>query len=138
VIFLVLDSSVVLKWFHRANELHLHQADGLRRLVERGDIEVVVPSIFLLEMVNIPAGKWGMRADALSALVDAVLALEFTVEDVNLHAVAQWAAAGLSAYDACYVVAAQARSVPLITADEQIPAVAPAIATHLRDWSPGA
>jgi predicted nucleic acid-binding protein len=45
--------------------------------------------------------------------------------------VARWAANGLTAYDAAYVVVAEQAGVKLITDDEQIVASAPTVAAAL-------
>lgn len=78
------------------------------------------------------AGRcWHLPAEALDELARTLAKLDVELEDPDLRSIARWTAAGLSAYDATYVALAEARAVQLTTDDEQILAVAPAIASRL-------
>ena len=127
----VLDASVVVKWFHAAGERHVAQARALRKRFELGELDVVAPSLLPLELVNVAGRRWSWEAAALDGLAIAFEQLGFALVDADLRVVARWTAAGLSACDAAYVAVAEERELPLVTDDERILAIAPAVAVPL-------
>ena len=127
----VLDASVVLKWFRADGERHVEPARSLRRAFEAGDLIVFAPSLLRLEILNVAGRRWRWIE---SALVDLAAALE----DVALELiepeptrVAHWTGQGLTAYDATYVVAAEASHAPLVTDDDLVVSVAGEVAIPL-------
>ncbi len=120
----VLDASVVLKWFRTEGERHLEQALGLRRAFEAGDLTVFAPPLLWLEIVNVAARRWHWSARQLDDLATQLPSLGFVMVEPALVEVSRWAAAGLSAYDATYVAAAEEVGVALITDDAGILEVA--------------
>jgi predicted nucleic acid-binding protein len=130
----VLDASVVLKWFARGRERERRHAGKLRRDHERGAISVLVPPLLFLESVNVAARGWRWGEDALLDLVDALRGLLLDVREPELEMVAVWAARGLSAYDAAYVALAETLSTELVTDDETIVEIAPEVAVPLASY----
>lgn len=129
----VLDASVVLKWFRGEDERHLAAARSLRAEFEAGALAVLAPPLLRLELVNVAARRWGWGEEALEALAAALEQVGFQFAEPELGRVARWAARGLTAYDAAYVALAEAEAIRLITDDDLIVAVAPAVATALAD-----
>jgi predicted nucleic acid-binding protein len=129
----VLDASVVLKWFRGAGERHLGRARSFRAAFEAGELIVVAPPLLRLEIVNVAARRWRFALAALVELAAALEELGFEIVEPQLARVAYWAARGLTAYDAAYVALAEARRTPLVTDDDLILAVAGEIATALGD-----
>jgi predicted nucleic acid-binding protein len=130
---LVLDASVVLKWFHRAGERHLEQARSLRAEYERGELLVRAPPLLRLELINVAGRRWLWRQRALVRLALALDRLGFELVEPDLARVARWTARGLTAYDAAYVAVAEAGGVPLVTDDDLVLGLAAPIAEALRD-----
>ena len=130
---IVLDASVVLKWFNPTAEPGAAEALGHRQRYERGAISVTVPSLLFLEILNIAGRRWHWGEEALLELASALDDLGFDVGEAELDAIAEWVGRGLTAYDAAYVALAAARSCDLITDDAQILAAAPSIASSLID-----
>ena len=128
---MVLDASVVLKWFGPHDEALVAQAGVLRRRYEQGDLFVTVPSLLFLELLNVAGRRWGWGDAALLQLAEALQTLGFDVGEAELGTVAAWVAKGLTAYDAAYVALAEARYVSLISDDDQILEVAASIASPL-------
>jgi predicted nucleic acid-binding protein len=129
----VLDASVVLKWFHSEGERHLDAARSLRAEFEAGELLVFAPPLLRFELVNVAGRRWGW---AESALVEFALGLEelgFEFIDPELERVAIWTARGLTAYDAAYVAVAEENALRLITDDELIVDVAGELATGLAE-----
>jgi predicted nucleic acid-binding protein len=120
----VLDASVVLKWFHREGESGSEAAQRLRDQFEAGDLHVVAPPLLWLEILNVAARRWRWGQVQLEELAAALPELGFELIDPKLSEVAEWAARGLTAYDAAYVAAAEAAGVPLVTDDAEICRVA--------------
>jgi predicted nucleic acid-binding protein len=120
----VLDASVVLKWFHQEGEANANAARKLRRDFEAGELRVLAPPLLWLEIINVAARRWRWSASQLDRLACSLPELGFEEIEPELDGVAEWAARGLTAYDAAYVAAAEEAGVPLITDDAEICRVA--------------
>jgi predicted nucleic acid-binding protein len=129
----VLDASVVLKWFRTEGERHLDPARSLRAMFEAGQLAVLAPPLLRLEIVNVAGRRWQWDESELVDLAVALDELGFEFEEPDLPRVATWTARGLTAYDAAYVALAEARATPLITDDDLVVAVAGDIANALSD-----
>src|SRR5437660_8741161 len=128
----VLDASVVLAWFA---SIERAPGDGRRRLraeFESGDLEVIAPTLIHLEILNVAGRRWGWDPASLQDLAEGLDDLMFELVEPELSAVARWVAGGLTAYDAAYVAVAEAAAVPLITGDQTILGLAPAIARPVQ------
>ena len=129
----VLDASVVLKWFHSEGERHLDAARSLRAEFEAGELLVFAPPLLRLELVNVAGRRWGWAESALVELALALGELGFEFVEPELERVAIWTARGLTAYDAAYVAIAEEHALRLVTDDERIVDVAGELATGLAD-----
>lgn len=127
----VLDASVLVKWFKTAGEQHVIAARRLRGRFERGELLIVVPPLLFLELLNLAARRWAWGEVRLEQLATRLEALGLEVQEPPLTRVAHWSSLGLTAYDACYVALAEARRVALVTADDRILAVAQGIARSI-------
>lgn len=128
---LVLDASVVIKWWHTEGEDHLDEAQALQASFEAGELLAVAPSLLQIEIVNAFARRWTWPEEGLLALARALKAARFELENPDLESVARWTARGLTAYDASYVALAESRGIELVTDDESIVARAGGIARSL-------
>jgi predicted nucleic acid-binding protein len=127
----VLDASVVLKWFHSDGERHLEPARSLRSAFEAGELLVFAPPLLGLEILNVAGRRWRWIESDLVELALALNELGFELIEPELSRVAYWTARGLTAYDAAYVAVAEANKAPLVTDDDRIVAVADEVATAL-------
>jgi len=127
----VLDASVVLKWFHGEGERNLEPALELRGSFEKGELHVLAPPLLWLEILNVAARSWRWNGDRMSRLAASLPELGFEMVEPELETVAHWAAAGLTSYDAAYVTVAEGAGVSLVTDDSQIVDLAPGIALSL-------
>jgi predicted nucleic acid-binding protein len=130
---LVLDASVVLKWFDGAEERQQAAARSLREQYLGGRVRILAPRLLMLEVLNVVGRRWRWSGDALGAVASSLDALRFELLDPQLAEVARWTAQGLSAYDAAYVVVAEAAGASLVTDDAKVLATAPRIARPLAD-----
>lgn len=127
----VLDASVLLKWFHTDGEADVEQATRLRSAFEAGQLNVLVPSLVWLELLNVAARRFRWSLDPLERLANQLQGFGFTVIEPDLGRVARWAAVGMTAYDAAYVAVAEQSGAQLITADAELVRLAPGVATAL-------
>ena len=127
----VLDASVVLKWFHTDGERQVEEARELRDRFETGELYVLAPSLLWLELVNVAARRWRWSGKQLDRLAAELPYLGFETVQPGLGRLAAWAATGLSAYDAAYVTVAEEAGVHLVTDDAEIVVAAPELATAL-------
>jgi predicted nucleic acid-binding protein len=121
---LLIDSSVLVKWVHRAGESEVDEAQALRAAHISGDIEARIIDLALYEVGNVllRALKWapGDVADQLDDLV--------TICGPPLVVTAEWLRLAsrladlhnLSFYDGSWAAAAAALKVPLVTADRRL------------------
>lgn len=129
----VLDASVVAKWFRSTNERRVVEALALRTAFGSGEIEVIAPSLLPLELINIAGRKWHWARAQLEALAHEIEELGFEFVEPDLRSVARLTAAGLTAYDAAYVAIADDHELQLVTDDERLVAVVPHVAVALAD-----
>lgn len=127
----VLDASVVLKWFHSKGEENIEAARRLRERFEAGELRALAPPLLWLEMLNVAARRWGWGEDRLEQLATSLPELGFELLEPELSDIARWSASGLTAYDASYVAVAERAGVELITDDAEIVRVAPKLAIAL-------
>jgi predicted nucleic acid-binding protein len=128
---LVLDASVLAKWFHTEQETGLNAALDLMNEYEAGELIVVVPPLLHLELLNLARRSWAATESQLVEFTRTMLDYRFAVQQPDLVAVARWTARGLTAYDACYVALAEERRTAVVTADRQMLSVAGALAMAL-------
>ncbi|MGH7640198.1 MAG: type II toxin-antitoxin system VapC family toxin [Candidatus Dormibacteria bacterium] len=133
----VLDASVVLKWF-TAERRGFFEAREMRDDYEAGQLSVVVPSLFFLELLNVAGRRWRWEAKAVVELAETLADLSFEVSEPELPSVASWVSRGLTPYDAAYVALAEKRELGLVTDDAAIVEVAPDISRRLAASSPSA
>jgi predicted nucleic acid-binding protein len=127
----VLDASVVLKWFAPRKERGAKQARAIRTSYQEGQLRIVEPPLLILEILNVAGRRWRWDEPQLRSLAGAVEELGFEFALPDWTQVASWVARGLTAYDAVYVALAEGLRVPLITDDASIIAMAPDIAVRL-------
>ena len=129
----VLDASVVAKWFRSTNERRVAEARGLRTTYGNGEVGVIAPSLLPLELINIAGRKWHWARVQLEALAHEIEELGFEFVEPDLRSVARLTAAGLTAYDAAYVAIAEDHELQFVTDDERLAAAVPHVAIALAD-----
>ncbi|HEY2166008.1 MAG TPA: type II toxin-antitoxin system VapC family toxin [Jatrophihabitantaceae bacterium] len=120
----LVDTSVLIKWFHADGEAELSQARTLRKAHEDGRIDAHILDLGVYEVGNVlvrslrwPAGEVAEQLDDLLAVVGAPLAmtqpwLRVAADMAHTHT--------LSYYDACWAAAAAGLTVPLVSADRRL------------------
>lgn len=119
---IVLDSSVILKWF--LAEAGRKKALTLRKKHEQGKLQVCISRFLFLEITNVLLYKAFLPLEKCLACLRQLsqyqmMAFEFCLPD--LEKIAQVARKHeISAYDASYVVLARSLNCKLVTADKKL------------------
>lgn len=119
----VLDTSVVIKWF-RQGEILADRALALRTAYLHGDVQIAVPALLAYEITNVLRYKQDLTTDQVGDAVQSLF-------DMGLTWVAPTAALmrrsaelarehNVTAYDAAFAVVAEGLAAIFITADERL------------------
>jgi predicted nucleic acid-binding protein len=124
VIRLLVDTSVVIKWFHAEGESELDEARALRRAHVAGDLDAHILDLATYEVGNVLARalRWSPSdvADQLDDLL-AILGPPLVMTSAWLREAARLAHAyTLSFYDASWAATAAVLSIPLVSADRRL------------------
>ncbi len=121
---LLVDTSVLIKWFHSEGESQVTEARALREAARRGEVETRVIDLALYEMGNVllRSLSWS-GSDVADQLDDLVLIcgspLAVTADWFRQAAIVA-SANDLTFYDACWAASAQALGVSLVSSDDQL------------------
>lgn len=121
---LLLDTSVLIKWFHGDGEPELAEARALRSAHISGDLDAHVLDLAMYEVGNVLVRvlRW-TASDVADQLDDlrAVVGEPLTMTSEWLRRAAELAAGrGLSFYDASWAATASALGMPLVSADKRL------------------
>jgi predicted nucleic acid-binding protein len=118
---LLVDTSVLIKWFHSEGESELEEARAIRNATQRGDVESRVIDLALYELGNVLLRSLGWKgsdvADQLDDLVVICGAPLAVTAEWFRHAATIGATHGLTFYDAAWAAAAEALGVSLVSSD---------------------
>lgn len=120
----LLDTSVLIKWFHHEGEAEVEAARAIRDAHRLGDLDVLILDLAVYELGNVlvRALKWpgGRVADQLDDLL-AMCGTPLVFGAVWMREAARLAADhGLSFCDGAWAAAAEGLRVPLISADKKL------------------
>lgn len=121
---LLVDTSVLIKWFHSEGESELIEARAIRDATRRGEIEARVIDLAIYEMGNVLLRSLHWSASDVADQLDDLI----VVCGAPLAIAAAWfrqaadigATHGLTFYDACWAAAAQALGISLVSVDAQL------------------
>ena len=121
---LLIDTSVLIKWFHSEGESELPQARALRSAHAAGELDAHMLDLAAYEVGNVLSRALGWTgADVADQLDDlhAILGPPLVMTPVWLRRAATLAHThALSFYDASWAAAAVELAIPLISADRQL------------------
>ena len=121
---IVLDASIAIKWFSSINEEHVENALAIQEKHVSGEISIIVPDLFFLEVLNafITKSKFGIEDISIVRDVLFKMNLEIKYPDNTLLTVASEIAVkeGLTIYDAVYIAVAKSCDAILYTEDKKI------------------
>ena len=123
VLNVVLDTSVIIKWF-RQEEVLAGQALAWREAYHQGRAVVSVPSLVVYELSNVMRYKGEMTTkqvqDALLSFYDMGLEQVFPSGQVMCRAVEIAREYDITVYDATFVALAESLDASFVTADENL------------------
>ncbi len=121
---LLLDTSVLVKWFHTVGEGDILEARALRAAHASRELEAHILDLGLYELGNVLVRGLGWSAVEVSDQLDDVFDIvgpPIVFERSWFGDAAQMAEAHtLTFYDACWAAAARALTIPLVSADRQL------------------
>ncbi len=121
---LLVDTSVLIKWFHEAGESELDEARALRDAHIRGDLNAHVLDLAIYEVGNVLARALRWTATDISDQLDDLLAIvgaPIAMAQEWLRGAAELAERHtLSFYDASWAASAGALGVSLVSADRRL------------------
>ena len=121
---MLVDTSVLIKWFHDAGESEVAEARAIRDAHVRGDLDAHVLDLAVYEVGNVlgwalkwAAGDVGDQLDDLLTIVGSPIVMaQSWLREAAVLAETQT----LSFYDASWAAAAAALGVSLVSADRQL------------------
>jgi predicted nucleic acid-binding protein len=124
----LVDTSVLIKWFHQEGETEVAAARVIRDAHARGDLQVHILDLAVYEIGNVlvRALRWDARraADQLDDLLTIVGMPLRPALDWLRHAAALAEAHTLSYYDASWAATAEGLGIRLVSADRRLRAAA--------------
>ncbi len=119
---LVLDSSVIVKWF--SQEEYTDKALIIREKFLKGNPSIIVPDIQIYEIANaLRYNKTFQKTEvknAVKSLIDIGLPIFVPTKDIIEEAVEVSFEFDISFYDAYFVALARRLNLPMVTADEKL------------------
>lgn len=121
---LVVDSSVIVKWFVKKDEQDLARAMWLKNQFLAGKCNLVVPDLIFYEIANVLKTKKEFRQKTVLKAIN--LLFDYRFQSVWPSSTTFVSAAGiaykhqLSVYDAVYLAIAKETGYPFLTADKKL------------------
>lgn len=124
MIRLLVDTSVLIKWFHSEGEAELAEARTIRDAHVRGQVDAHVLDLAVYEVGNVLTRGLRWRAGDVAAQLDDLVTIvgpPMAMSQDWLHEAAELAELhALSFYDASWAAAAAALKIPLVSAERQL------------------
>ncbi|MBM3704999.1 MAG: type II toxin-antitoxin system VapC family toxin [Actinobacteria bacterium] len=121
---IVLDASIAIKWFSARNEDFVENALAIQEKQISGEIRIIVPDLFFLEVLNAFITKSKFDIEDISTIRDVLfkLGLEIKYPDDFLLSDSSKIAysGGLTIYDSLYIAVAKSCNATLYTEDKKI------------------
>lgn len=121
---IVLDASVAVKWFNEKNEDYVKTAVEIQDRKISGYLDITVPDLFFLEVLNAFLTKSGFGPQEISTIQQVLHKLDLRIiyPDNNiLEDTVQIACTNnLTIYDSLYIAIAKVCEAPLYTEDKKI------------------
>jgi predicted nucleic acid-binding protein len=119
----ILDTSVVVKWFIRPPEDDMAMALAIRDGIRTGALYPILPDLLLYELVNVLHHQPELAREDVAAALDSLEEMTLDVQPfspgLGKDAARIAASNGVSTYDAYFIALAEALECPLVTADRR-------------------
>jgi predicted nucleic acid-binding protein len=118
---LVLDASVVMKWYSPSGESGVQQAVDILEKITRVEISIYVPELLYYEVANALTCKTTYSQEKVQTAISNLYTLDLRVVPVEPaimgHAIQLARQHKITVYDACYIAVAASNKCPLVTAN---------------------
>lgn len=119
----LLDSSVVIKWF-RKDEVLRDRAIQLRQAYLDGQLTIYVPDLLVYEIANVLRYKPDLDRAQVQKALESLYAMQIKIEDITAGVISRTIEIAYSyditVYDAAFVAMAEHLETDFITADEKL------------------
>ena len=119
---IIIDASVVLKWFSPEPKAQL--ALQVYAAIKQGKLIATAPIFLLVEVMNILVHKKHVEADLVRKIINKISTCGITFEDLVTEHIAQLqqivATHKVSAYDGLYLLSAQNHECQILTEDKEL------------------
>lgn len=117
---LVLDTSVIVKWFSE-DENDAEYANKLRRQILEGLYDIIIPDLLFYELANALRHNSNFTTEDVQSALDSVFDMEFDIRKVDSSVVAAAIdiafKCNVTVYDAYFLALSQFERKPFVTAD---------------------
>lgn len=119
----VLDTSVVVQWFHHSKEIHVSRAKKVWEDLSFGKISIILPDILFLELLNAFIKGKGSSSGSAYSILNELYEAPVIITEVSLP-VLEIAAKlmqeyNLASYDAYFLALAKYEECQLISDDQK-------------------
>jgi len=119
----VVDTSVILQWFHRSGELHYKEAGRILDDLRAGRIGISIPDMLPLELLNAVIKGKGLSLKEADNTLQALFELPIKIIGIDLPVLRESSKImkeyNLASYDAYFLALAQNEECKLISDDEK-------------------
>lgn len=119
----VVDTSVVLQWYNQAGELHTKEAKRILDDLRSGRIEVSIPDILPLELLNALITGKDLSASEANQILNDLFGMPIKIIGVNLPVLEESSKLmqkyNLASYDAYFLALAKKEECVLISDDQK-------------------
>ncbi len=121
---IVLDASVAVKWFNDKDEEYVDSALSIQERKLSGSIEIIVPGLFFLEVLNAFLTKSEFTKEDITTIKESLVKMNLKVvypESIILgEAICIATTNNLTFYDSVYIAVASSNDAILYTEDREI------------------
>ncbi len=119
----IVDTSVILQWYHRSGELHPKEAKQILDDLKSARVEISIPNILPLELLNALIKGKGLSAGEANQILNDLFALPIKIIETSLP-VLELASKlmnqyNLASYDAYFLALAKYEECTLISDDRK-------------------
>ncbi len=119
----ILDTSVVIQWFHSSGELHPQRAKHILDDLRTGKVDISIPDILPLELLNVFIKGKGLSPEEANTSLNNLFGMPIKILGVNLSVLELCSRLmkeyNMAAYDAYFLALAHIEDAVLISDDKK-------------------
>jgi len=119
----VVDTSVILQWFHRSGELHPREARRVLDDLRAGRVNITIPDMLPLELLNVLIKGKSLSADIANKTLGDLFEMPIKMIGISLPVLEESSKLmkkyNMASYDAYFLALAQYEDCKLISDDKK-------------------